>query len=90
MGRAANIPTDDTDDVYGALVNSFANSKFVMFGSRNEPGNIAFADLVTRMSHAVEVIRAGEDRLGVPPSHHRSKLQRHRSHPHCFGERLKA
>ncbi len=66
--EATFIPQAGTDDTYRALVNSFANSKFVMFGISNEPGTIAGTELIPVMSHAVSVIREEEDRLGVP--HH--------------------
>jgi hypothetical protein len=67
------IPTKDTDNVYRALVNSFANDKHVIFGICNEPGHIEFSDLEPVMSHAVKVIRNEEDRLGVP--HHLIAVQ---------------
>jgi hypothetical protein len=62
------VPTQATDATYKALVDTFANDKFVMIGLDNEPGTISGADLVPLMSHAVGAIRAEEDRLGVP--HH--------------------
>jgi hypothetical protein len=67
---ATDYPTSATDPTYVALVNSFANSKFVMFGIANEPGGNALSNtaISNAMSHAVATIRAEEDRLGVP--HH--------------------
>jgi hypothetical protein len=67
--EATYIPTTATDDTYRALVNSFKNSKFVMFGICNEPGSPWNWDKLTNvMSHAAKVIRDEEDRLNV--SHH--------------------
>jgi hypothetical protein len=59
-----------TDATYVALVNSFANAKHVLFGLTNEPGGNSFSNskISSAMKHAVGVIRAEEDRLGVP--HH--------------------
>jgi hypothetical protein len=71
--EATFLPTNATDAMYVALVNTFANSKFVMFGLCNEPGTISPSSLVPVMSHAVGVIRAEEDRLGVP--HHIVSVQ---------------
>jgi len=72
--NAASFPTG-TDAVYIALVDSFANSRFVLFGLTNEPGGNkrSNATLSAAMSHAVGVIRAEEDRLGVP--HHIVSVQ---------------
>jgi hypothetical protein len=66
--EATYIPQAGTDAVYTALVDSFAHDSFVMFGLTNEPGTIASSALVPVLSHAVSVIRAEEDLLGVP--HH--------------------
>jgi len=64
-----------TDDMYVALVDTFATSGFVLFGLTNEPGGNMRTDAVisSAMSHAVGVIRAEEDRLGVP--HHIVSVQ---------------
>jgi hypothetical protein len=64
-----------TDAVYVALVDSFANSSFVLFGLTNEPGGnkLSNATISAAMSHAVATIRAEEDRLGVP--HHLVSVQ---------------
>jgi hypothetical protein len=64
-----------TDAVYQALVDSFASSAFVLFGISNEPGGNLLSDqkLAAAMSHAVGVIRAEEDKLGVP--HHLVSVQ---------------
>jgi len=64
-----------TDAVYVALVDSFASSSFVLFGLTNEPGGNqrSNATLAAAMTHAVGVIRAEEDRLGVP--HHIVSVQ---------------
>ena len=72
--NATMFPTG-TDAVYVALVDSFANSSFVLFGLTNEPGGNKRTDatLSAAMSHAVGVIRAEEDRLGVP--HHVVSVQ---------------
>jgi hypothetical protein len=85
--EATGLPTDSsttpnatayptgTDSVYTALVDTFANAKFVMFGLSNEPGGNSYsnAKIAAAMSHAVGVIRAEEDRLGVP--HHIVSVQ---------------
>ena len=71
---ATKFPTG-TDATYVALVDTFANSKFVMFGLTNEPGGstqTAETDS-TALTHAVGTIRAEEDRLGVP--HHVISVQ---------------
>ena len=73
--NATLYPTG-TDAVYVALVDSFANDKFVMFGLTNEPGGsspLSNSALAAAMNHAVGTIRAEEDRLGVP--HHIVSVQ---------------
>jgi hypothetical protein len=72
---AVCIPTAATDDVYRALVDTFKDKAYVLFGVSNEPGgNVATNNqLSTAMSHAVGVIRAEEDLLGVP--HHLVSVQ---------------
>jgi hypothetical protein len=64
-----------TDAVYQALVDSFANDSYVLFGLTNEPGGdkLSNATIAAAMSHAVGVIRAEEDKLGVP--HHVVSVQ---------------
>ena len=64
-----------TDATYVALVDTFANSGFAMFGLTNEPGGnkLSNAQIAAAMSHAVGVIRAEEDKLGVP--HHIVSVQ---------------
>ena len=64
-----------TDAAYTALVDAFANSSFVMFGITNEPGGnqLPNSTIQAAMSHAVDVIRAEEDKLGVP--HHIVSVQ---------------
>jgi hypothetical protein len=71
---ATQYPTG-TDATYVALVDSFAQSSFVLFGLTNEPGGnkLTNAKISAAMSHAVGVIRAEEDRLGVP--HHLVSVQ---------------
>ncbi len=71
---ASKYPTG-TDATYVALVDTFANSNFVMFGITNEAGgNTASAATISAaMDHAVGTIRAEEDRLGVP--HHIVSVQ---------------
>ena len=71
----ANAFPTGTDATYQALVDSFASSNFVLFGISNEPGGNAFtnAKISAAMKHAVGVIRAEEDRLGVP--HHIVSVQ---------------
>jgi Cellulase (glycosyl hydrolase family 5) len=71
---AGTYPTG-TDATYAALVDTFANSGFVMFGLTNEPGGNkqSNATLASAMSHAVGTIRAEEDKLGVP--HHVVSVQ---------------
>jgi hypothetical protein len=68
-------PTAATDSTYVALVDTFANSSFVMFGVSNEPGGntLSNSTLAAAMNHAVGTIRAEEDRLGVP--HHIVSVQ---------------
>jgi hypothetical protein len=64
-----------TDPTYVALVDSFAHSSFVLFGLTNEPGGdkLTNATIAAAMTHAVGVIRAEEDHLGVP--HHIVSVQ---------------
>ena len=70
----AKFPTG-TDATYVALVDTFAQSPFVLFGLTNEPGGNkrTNAELAAAMSHAVGTIRAEEDKLGVP--HHIVSVQ---------------
>ncbi|NOU31043.1 MAG: cellulase family glycosylhydrolase [Polyangiaceae bacterium] len=72
---ATCLPTPATDAVYVALVDSFARAPFVAFGVANEPGGNAVpsATLADKMMHVVSVVRAEEDRLGVP--HHIVSVQ---------------
>jgi len=72
---ATCIPTASTDDVYRAIVDAFKDKAYVLFGISNEPGgNVATnTTLSAAMSHAVGVIRAEEDSLGVP--HHLVSVQ---------------
>jgi hypothetical protein len=71
----ASLWPTGTDAVYVALVDAFARSGFVMFGLTNEPGGnkLPNATIASAMTHAVRVIRAEEDRLGVP--HHIVSVQ---------------
>jgi len=71
---ATKFPTG-TDATYVALVDTFANSNFVMFGLTNEPGgNTQNVDTeVAALTHAVGTIRAEEDRLGA--AHHIVSVQ---------------
>jgi Cellulase (glycosyl hydrolase family 5) len=71
---ATAFPTG-TDATYQALVDTFAQSKFVLFGLTNEPGGNKRSNtqISSAMSHAVSVIRAEEDKLGVP--HHLVSVQ---------------
>jgi hypothetical protein len=64
-----------TDAVYVALVDTFAQDNFVLFGLTNEAGGNAasITTIVAAMDHAVTTIRAEEDRLGVP--HHLVSVQ---------------
>ncbi len=64
-----------TDAVYQALVDTFGTKSFVLFGLTNEPGGNkqTNATLSAAMSHAVGVIRAEEDKIGVP--HHIVSVQ---------------
>jgi hypothetical protein len=85
--EATGIPSDSTttpdkgmyptgtDATYVALVDSFANASFVMFGLTNEPGGnkLTSATIAAAMQHAAGTIRAEEDRLGVP--HHIVSVQ---------------
>ena len=72
--NATSFPSG-TDATYVALVDSFANNGGVLFGLTNEPGGdkLSNAAIAAAMSHAVGVIRAEEDRLGVP--HHVVSVQ---------------
>jgi hypothetical protein len=69
-----SFPTG-TDATYVALVDTFANASYVMFGLTNEPGGntLSNATLSAAMDHAVGTIRAEEDKLGVP--HHIVSVQ---------------
>jgi len=71
---ATAFPTG-TDATYVALVDTFAHSSFVLFGLSNEPGGntLSNSSIRSAMAHAVGVIRAEEDRLGVP--HHIISVQ---------------
>lgn len=71
---ATTYPTG-TDALYQALVDTFANDGFVLFGLTNEPGGnkLTNAKIAAAMSHAVGAIRAEEDKLGVP--HHIVSVQ---------------
>ncbi len=71
---ATKFPTG-TDATYQALVDSFAQEKFVLFGLTNEPGGNKRTNsrISQAMGHAVGVIRAEEDKLGVP--HHIVSVQ---------------
>jgi hypothetical protein len=85
--EATGIPSDDastpdkgkfprgTDPVYEALVDDFGSDKFVLFGLTNEPGGnlLSDAQIAKAMTHAVDTIRAEEDKLGVP--HHIVSVQ---------------
>ncbi|HEX8796793.1 MAG TPA: cellulase family glycosylhydrolase, partial [Polyangiaceae bacterium] len=64
-----------TDAVYQALVDAFGSKSFVLFGLTNEPGGnkLSNATISAAMSHAVGVIRAEEDKIGVP--HHIVSVQ---------------
>lgn len=68
---ATCLPTANTDAVFTALVDSFANSSFVMFAPSNEPGGydeFTPEQIANAMNHAASTIRAEEDALNVP--HH--------------------
>ncbi len=73
--EATGIPTSGTNVTYRALVDTFANKSFVLFGISNEPGGNKQSNATIRsaMDHAVGVIRAEEDKLGVP--HHIVSVQ---------------
>jgi hypothetical protein len=75
IDEATFVPTNATDPVYQAIVDTFAHSSFVMFGISNEPGGNALSDSQIRaaMDHAVSTIRTEEDKLGVP--HHLVSVQ---------------
>ncbi len=64
-----------TDALYVALVDSFAQDAYVLFGLTNEPGGNKRSNDQIRaiMDHAVGTIRAEEDRLGAP--HHIVSVQ---------------
>ncbi len=71
---ATKYPTG-TDAVYTAIVDAFAHDSFVLFGLSNEPGGNTLSNdtIAAAMNHAVGVIRAEEDHLGVP--HHIVSVQ---------------
>jgi len=72
---AVCIPTSGTDATYKALVDTFQDKPYVLFGVSNEPGgnNGTQSQITAAMSHAVGTIRAEEDALGVP--HHVVSVQ---------------
>jgi hypothetical protein len=73
---ATCLPTANTDPVFKALVDSFAQSNFVMFALSNEPGGydgFTPEQISSAMSHAVSTIRAEEDALNAP--HHIISVQ---------------
>ena len=72
---AVCLPSNASDAVYEELVTSFQNDGYVLFGIANEPGGMSATDqhLSQLMAHAVGVIRAKEDSLGVP--HHIVSVQ---------------
>jgi hypothetical protein len=72
---AVCIPTSGTDATYKALVDTFKDKAYVLFGVSNEPGGNAGtqSQIVSAMNHAVGTIRAEEDSLGVP--HHIVSVQ---------------
>ncbi len=59
-----------TDATYAALVDTFGSAPNVLFGLTNEPGGdkLSSSTIAAAMTHAVGVIRAEEDKNGVP--HH--------------------
>ncbi len=69
------LPTGSTDPTYVALVDTFATNPYVLFGLSNEPGGNSFssATIQSAMDHAASVIRAEENKLGVP--HHIVSVQ---------------
>ncbi len=71
---ATKFPTG-TDATYIALVDTFGSANNVLFGLTNEPGGDKDSNdtIVAAMTHAVGVIRAEENRLGVP--HHLVSVQ---------------
>jgi hypothetical protein len=72
---AVCIPTSGTDATYKALVDTFKDKPYVLFGVSNEPGGNdgTQAQITSAMSHAVGTIRAEEDAQGVP--HHLVSVQ---------------
>ncbi len=72
---AVCLPTNATDDTYRALVDTFKDAPYVIFGISNEPlgGSGTQQNITDAMTHAVGVIRAEEDMLGVP--HHLVSVQ---------------
>ncbi|HSY23752.1 MAG TPA: cellulase family glycosylhydrolase [Polyangiaceae bacterium] len=62
----ACVPTASTIPVYQALLDSFANDSFVVFGLANEPAPSTAAELITAMNLGVAAIRSEETKLGVP------------------------
>ncbi len=73
--EATGVPSNATDPTYVALVDSFASSPQVLFGLSNEPGGnqVPIGTIAPAMQHAVDVIRAEEDKLGV--RHHLVSVQ---------------
>ncbi|HEY3822440.1 MAG TPA: cellulase family glycosylhydrolase [Polyangiaceae bacterium] len=72
---AVCIPTSGTDATYKALVDTFKDKPYVLFGVSNEPGGNdgTQSQITSAMSHAVATIRAEEDADGVP--HHLVSVQ---------------
>jgi hypothetical protein len=72
--NASLYPTG-TDATYIALVDSFAQAPYVLFGLTNEPGGDKLTNdqISAAMAHAVGTIRGEEDKLGVP--HHLVSVQ---------------
>jgi hypothetical protein len=72
---SASLYPTGTDATYIALVDSFAQAPYVLFGLTNEPGGDKLSNdqIAAAMTHAVGVIRGEEDKLGVP--HHLVSVQ---------------
>ena len=76
----AYVPTAASEPMYKALVDSFANASWVIFGLANEPDCEIENDagtyiLASAMNYGIEAIRAEEAKLGTPPPHRGSGVR---------------
>jgi hypothetical protein len=73
--EATGLPSAATDATFIELVDTFGHSGAVLFGLSNEPGGnkLSNSAISAAMAHSVGVIRAEEDKIGVP--HHVVSVQ---------------